>query len=153
MRGELCPSYRNTWLGLSPECFYLTIPRPRPGSFQLLYNSSSESLDLAGVSFQPLSANLGLECFSLWDLLVNKFTSSSFWILSLSTQLFWSKLLFKMIDSNWLRLASDWIALLGKTASELYELNCSVLNWLQLHSTELLQPEWTELNSLSLPAL
>lgn len=29
MRGEPYLSFMNTWLGLSPERFYLTIPRPR----------------------------------------------------------------------------------------------------------------------------
>jgi hypothetical protein len=41
------------------------------------------------------------------------FPSLSELFLAGSIQLFWLKL-FKTTDSNWLLLASDWIALLGK---------------------------------------
>ena len=33
-------------------------------------------------------------------------------------------------DSDWLLLASDWIALLGKTVFELHELNWTELSWI-----------------------
>ena len=45
-------------------------------------NSSQTSPDLEGFSFQPPSADLGLECFSPWNLLLNKLNlSTSFWTL------------------------------------------------------------------------
>jgi hypothetical protein len=40
------------------------------------------------------------------------------------------ELVSKLIDPNWLLSASEWIALLGKTASETHELNCSQLTLL-----------------------
>jgi hypothetical protein len=49
-----------------------------------------------------------------------------------STQLFWFKLLSKLTDSNLLLSVSNYIILLGKTASELQELNCSKLNCTEL---------------------
>jgi hypothetical protein len=84
------------------------------------------------------------------------------------TQLFWFKLRSNLTDSNWLLLASDWIVLLWNTACELHtlkdcELNCSALNWPQLHSNEVtplyrtelnwIKPNWTELYSLPVQLL
>lgn len=57
------------------------------------------------------------------------------------------KFFFKLTDSNWLLSASEWIALLEKTASELSELNCSELTWIELTWTEL---DWTGLDQTRL---
>lgn len=38
LRWKLYPSFMNTWLGLSPDHFYLTIPRPRLGGIYPPYN-------------------------------------------------------------------------------------------------------------------
>jgi hypothetical protein len=96
-----------------------------------------------GISFQPPSTNLGLECFCLQAIMQNKVTlSSSFWtpagwfnsavLCQTSTQADW----FKLVS-----LGSDRIALLGKTASELHKLNCTWLHGLQ----DLNRRSWTKL--------
>jgi hypothetical protein len=110
-------------------------------------NSSQTSPDLEGFSFQPPSAKLSLEYFSLQDLLLNKFIISiSFWTLA---GWFNSTVLAQMpLQVDWFKLTShgsDWIALLGKTVFELYALNCFKLHWTELN--------WTELNSLQLNSL
>lgn len=58
------------------------------------------------------------------------------WLLQLSSG---SELSSKLTDSDWLFLASHWMALLGKLPMNYTELNCTgctKLNWMQLHSTE-----------------
>lgn len=70
-------------------------------------------------------------------------SSSELWLAS-STQMFWLKRFSKLTVSNWLPSASDWIFLLGNSASELHkltELDCA-------HSQMTAQLSSTALNSL-----
>ena len=139
------PRITNTWLGLSSDHFYLTILSLGLEALSLCTIYVSASIVLEGFSSQLTPVNLALKCFSLWNLLLGKFTlSSSFWTcLASSTQVLWFKLLSKLTDLNWLFLACDWIALLRKAASKLRELNCSELNYSSLSTTVL---NWIEHN-------
>jgi len=140
-----------TWAELGA---FLTIPGLglEASSFYTVY--SSASLNLEGFSFQPLSANLGLECFSLWDVLLDKLTLyCSFWTMAGSSHLLCLKFFSKLTDSNLFLLVSHWIVLLGKIASEftiLTSTGCMELNgnaWIQLNSAAL---KWTAPNCIEL---
>lgn len=156
------PRITNTWLGLSSDHFYLTILSLGLEALSLCTIYVSASIVLEGFSSQLTPVNLALKCFSLWNLLLGKFTlSSSFWTcLASSTQVLWFKLLSKLTDSNWLLifwcLSFLWLTqslsatCLCKTV--LVKLppnsrNWIAMNWAPLHC---LSTEWTP-KGLTLP--
>lgn len=131
---EPYPSFMNPWLGLIIGHFCLTILGLQLSSFNTIYPSASGNEEC----FQPLSAHLGLGHVCFWDLLLNELTHYIFFwtLVAVLTLLFWLIPLFKQTDSSWFLSASDCIALLGKTASELYKLNFPKLNSIELNSKE-----------------
>ena len=95
MRAKLCK--HSTWA--EPRVFLGL----KASSFHTL--SSSAALNLEGFSFQIPSANLGLECLSLQDLLLDKLSlSSSLWTLAV-----WFKsavLAQTPFQADWFKMAS-----------------------------------------------
>lgn len=131
-------------------------------SLQIIQSSASP--DSEGFSFQPPSASLGLERFSLWDLLLNELITfaCSFWAL---VGWFNSAVLVQTpFQDDWFSFYQFLTELL---CLEKLPLNFTKLNWTdcndwvnwmelnrtaytQLHLPEL---QWTQLNSTSWTAL